>query len=97
MTVYLCGCGSWAEFTVTKYNHYSKPGKYGDDRQRDIAFDPRDQPPLFSDLLPTLAAGDAVTIAWEHRYYKKVTADENGDEFTAQYPERIVTAFAKST
>ena len=76
-----------AEFTVVDYLDYSKPGKYGDERQKAYHQRLSDASPHVRELVAGLAPGTAVRLSWEHDY---VTRTSKGG--TSQSPERHITA-----
>lgn len=70
-----CGhSGDFANFEITDYLHYKKPGKYGDKQQEtyrvqttDFNREPTGDPALFA-YVETLEKGDLVLIEWKHLY-----------------------------
>jgi len=93
-----CGHGgSVAKFTVVKYLHYERPGEYGDDKGETFAIKMSDAAaetgltPERKTVLESLAAGDFVSLAWNHDYVH-YQFDEGGSTST---PERPLTGLKK--
>ena len=81
----------WAEFEITKYIEYEKPGKYGDEQQKKYAFVPDDETPETQGLFAKLSEGDEVLLAWNHDY---VTRTEAGGG-QSKFPMRPVVMLEK--
>ena len=70
-----CGSsGNFANFKVTDYLHYKKPGKYGEDKYEsymaqisDFHRKPQGDPALLA-YIETLEKGELVVIEWKHLY-----------------------------
>jgi hypothetical protein len=79
-----------AEFKIISYEHYEKPGKYGDDKQtkfharldsnKDSRVDYQD--PKFAAIIRELTPGQKVKLLWDHIY----VSDETG----SKWPERPI-------
>merc|ERR1712187_974633 len=65
---------------------YEKPGKYGDAKQVQFQFVPKEQNALIERAVDTLEPGDKVMLEWQHNYVTK----ESCTGGTTQYPERSV-------
>lgn len=87
----------WAVFTVDAYLAYDKPGKYGDEQQKQFALQLRpaetrvDHAPGTHELVASLAPGDRVRLSWLHEYVSELDAEGRG----AKYPIRRVTAISR--
>jgi len=100
-----CGhSGGFAEFEITEYTKYEKPGEYGDPQQKTfvIQVSDFDKKPLTKDsngndlaatlkIIKSLKAGDAVTLNWNHLYITATYPDGTSSSF----PRRVIQKLEK--
>jgi len=92
-----CGhSGLFANFEITEYTKYEKPGEYGDAKQKrysvqvsDFYKKPIGDPKIVA-FIKSLKVGDEVVLHWNHNYVTWSTG-----ELTSKSPERVITKLEK--
>jgi len=86
--------GVAAQFTITRYLHYKKPGKYGDAKTKELSLMLKtpDMDQAMIEQIKQLKPGTPLKLNWEHRYITRV----NNDGTSAKFPRRVITKLATS-
>ncbi|NWK56371.1 hypothetical protein HW115_12175 [Verrucomicrobiaceae bacterium N1E253] len=86
--------GTVAEFTITRYLRYDKPGKYGDPKTKlfTTMLKKPDMDQKTIERIGKLAPGTALTLNWEHRYISRTYSDGT----SAKFPRRVITKLETS-
>lgn len=86
--------GTAAQFTITSYISYDKPGEYGDAKAKEfsIMLKSPDMDQAMIDQINALKPGTPLKLSWEHRYITKTSANDTSSKF----PRRVITLLQKT-
>lgn len=86
--------GTAAQFKITRYLKYDKPGKYGDAKteQFTVMLKSPEMEQTMIDQIKSLKPGSSIKLNWEHRYVTRTHPDGT----SAKFPRRVITKLEPS-
>jgi hypothetical protein len=81
--------GVAAQFTITRYLSYKKPGKYGDPKTKEFSIMLK-SPEMSKEMMERikkLELGTTVKLSWEHRYVSRT----GSGGAVSKFPRRVIT------
>jgi len=86
--------GTVAQFTISNYISYNKPGKYGDAKTKEFAIMLKspDMDQAMIDQINLLKPRTPLKLSWEHRYITKIFPNGTSSKF----PRRVITLLKKT-